>query len=135
MIDDQIKLALSELKKMKEELRDIKKDLKQEEKIDSPEYLDLEKAFKDLKKQVKDFKDEWMKEMQTDENYNKLREMKIGKEEYIAEATGKLFDLINKLPQKPIDMNLDSEQGPIRIQIMPEMRLYLNGREEINRKF
>jgi CRISPR/Cas system CSM-associated protein Csm4 (group 5 of RAMP superfamily) len=130
MIDDQIKLALQELKKLKEELRDIKKDLKEEEKIDSPEYLDLEKAFKDLKRQVKDFKDEWMREMQSDDNYNKLREMKLNKEEEIAEANVKLFDIINKLPQKPVDMNLDSDQGPIRIQIMPEMRLYLNGREE-----
>ena len=130
MIDDQIRLAIQEIKKLKEELRDIKKDLKEEEKIDSPEYHDLEKAFKDLKRQVKDFKDEWMKEMQSDDNYNKLREMKINKESDIAEATEKLFQTINQLPQKPVDLNLDSDRGPIRIQIMPEMRLYLNGREE-----
>jgi len=130
MIDDKIRLAIQEIKKLKEELRDIKKDLKEEEKIDSPEYHDLEKAYKDLKRQVKDFKDEWMKEMQSDENYNKLRELKIGKEENIAEATEKLFTIINQLPQKAVDLNLDSDQGPIRIQIMPEMRLYLNGREE-----
>jgi uncharacterized membrane protein YgaE (UPF0421/DUF939 family) len=130
MIDDQIRLAIQEIKKLREELRDIKKDLREEEKIDSPEYLDLEKAFKDLKRQVKDFKDEWMREMQADEHYNKLREMKLGKEEEIGESTAKLFEIINKLPQKPVDMNLDSDQGPIRIQIMPEMRLYLNGREE-----
>ena len=130
MIDDKIRLAIQEIKKLKEELRDIRKDLKEEEKIDSPEYHDLEKACKDLKRQVKDFKDEWMKEMQSDENYNKLRELKIGKEEEIGEATEKLFTIINQLPQKPVDLNLDSDQGPIRIQIMPEMRLYLNGREE-----
>ncbi|MCC7432898.1 hypothetical protein IT412_05255 [Candidatus Peregrinibacteria bacterium] len=130
MIDDQIKLALQELKKLREDLRGIKKDIKEEEKIDSPEYIDVEKAFKDLKKQVKDFKDEWMREMQADEHYNKLREMRISKEEEIAESTGKLFEMISKLPQKPVDMNLETEQGPIRIQIMPEMRLYLNGREE-----
>ena len=133
MIDDQIKLALQEIKKKKEELRDIKKDIREEEKIDSPEYQDLEKAFKDLKRQVKDFKDQWMLEMQTDEHYNKLREMKISKEEDIADATGKLFELIAKLPQKPVDINMDSEQGPVRVQIMPEMRLYLNGREERRR--
>lgn len=130
MVDDQIKLALQEIKKKREELRDIRKDIKEEEKIDSPEYLDLEKAFKDLKKQVKEFKDEWMREMQTDEHYNKLREMKISKEEEIAEANEKLFKIISQLPQKPVDINLETEQGPIRVQIMPEMRLYLNGREE-----
>ncbi len=130
MVDDQIKLALQEIKKKREELRDIRKDIREEEKIDSPEYIDLEKAFKDLKKQVKEFKDEWMREMQTDEHYNKLREMKIAKEEEISEANEKLFKLISQLPQKPVDMNMETEQGPIRVQIMPEMRLYLNGREE-----
>ena len=130
MIDDQIRQALQEIKKLREELKSIKKDLKEEEKIDSPEYHDLEKAFKDLKKQVKDFKDQWLQELQGEESYNKLREIRLAKEEEIAEASNDLFVLINKLPQKPIDMNMDSENGPIRIQIMPEMRLYLNGREE-----
>jgi hypothetical protein len=130
MIDDQIKLALSEVKKLKEELRDVKKDMKEEEKIDNPEYIELEKAFKDLKRQVKDFKDEWTRELQTDETYNKLRELRINKEEEIAESNAKLFELIAKLPQKPVEMNLETENGPVRIQIMPEMRLYLNGREE-----
>lgn len=133
MIDDQIKQALLEIKKLKEELRDIKKDIKEEEKIDSPEYQDLDKALKDLKKQVKDFKEQWMLEMQSDENYNKLREIKIAKEEEVADAIGKLFEMISKLPQKPVDMNMDSDQGPVRVQIMPEMRLYLNGREERRR--
>lgn len=133
MIDDQIRQSIQDIRKLKEELRDIKKDIKEEEKIDSPEYLDLEKALKDLKKQVKDYKDQWMLEMQSDENYNKLREIRIKKEEDIAEGNAKLFELISKLPQKPFNMNMESENGPIRIQIMPEMKLYLNGREERKR--
>jgi len=133
MIDDQIKQALQEVKKLKDELRDIKKDIREEEKIDSPEYLELERAHKDLKKQVKEFKDQWMLEMQTDEHYNKLREMRLSKEEDIAENNEKLFTMIAKLPLKPADMNLETDQGPVRIQIMPEMRLYLNGREERRR--
>jgi len=130
MIDDQIRAALLEVKKLREELRDIKKDMKAEEKIDSPEYHDLEKAFKDLRQQVKDFKEQWMNELKADESYNKLREIRLAKEEDIAEAMNKLFVLIGKLPQKPVDMNVDGDNGPIRVQIMPEMRLYLNGREE-----
>lgn len=130
MIDDQIKLSLQEIKKIKEELRDIKKDIKAEEKIDSPEYIDLEKALKDLKKQVKDFKDQWLLELQSEQDYNNLRELKVKKEEELADANTKLFEQISKLPQKPLDMNLETENGPIRVQIMPEMRLYLNGREE-----
>ena len=130
MIDDQIRQALGEIKKLREELRDIKKDMKAEEKIDSPEYHDLEKAFKDLRHQVKDFKEQWMNELKSDESDNKLREIRLTKEEDIAEAMNKLFVLIAKLPQKPVDMNMDGDNGPIRVQIMPEMRLYLNGREE-----
>lgn len=133
MIDDQIRLAIQNIRKLKEELRQLKKDQREEEKIDSPEYLDLEKALKDLKKQVKDYRDQWMLEMQSDENYNKLREMRIGKEEEIAEANAKLFELLAKLPQKPVEMNMDDENGPIRIQILPEMKLYLNGKEEKRR--
>jgi len=130
MIDDQIRQALLEIKKQREELRDIKKDMKADEKIDSPEYHDLEKAFKDLRQQVKDFKEQWMNELKADESYNKLREIRLNKEEEIAESMNKLFVLIAKLPQKPVDMNMDGDNGPIRVQIMPEMRLYLNGREE-----
>ncbi len=130
MIDDQIKLSLQDIKKIKEELRDIKKDIKAEEKIDSPEYIDLEKALKDLKKQVKEFKDQWLLELQSEQDYNNLRELKVKKEEELADANTKLFEQISKLPQKPLDMNLDTDNGPIRVQIMPEMRLYLNGREE-----
>lgn len=130
MIDDQIRQALLEIKKQREELRDIKKDMKADEKIDSPEYHDLEKAFKDLRQQVKDFKEQWMNELKADESYNKLREIRLTKEEEIAESMNKLFVLIAKLPQKPVDMNMDGDNGPIRVQIMPEMRLYLNGREE-----
>jgi len=133
MIDDQIRQAIQNIKKLKDELRSIKKDIKEEEKIDSPEYLDLEKALKDLRKQVKEFKEQWMLEMQSDENYNKLREMKVDKEEDIAEANAKLFELIAKLPPKPVDMNMESEEGPVRIQIVPDMRLFLNGREERKR--
>lgn len=130
MIDDQIRQGIQAIKKLKEELRDIKKDMKLEEKIDSPEYTDLERAFKDLRQQVKDFKDQWMNELKTDESYNKLREIRLAKEEEVAEATNDLFVLISKLPQKAVDMNMDGDNGPIRVQIMPEMRLYLNGREE-----
>jgi conjugal transfer/entry exclusion protein len=133
MIDDQIRNSLPKIKKLKDDLREIKKDIKEEEKIDSPEYADLDKALKDLKKQVKDFKEQWMLEMQGDENYNKLREMKISKEEDIAEESAKLFELISKLPPKPFEMNVDGEDGQVRVQIIPDMRLYLNGREEKKR--
>ncbi|MGL5830569.1 MAG: hypothetical protein ACRCZE_00280 [Candidatus Altimarinota bacterium] len=133
MIEDQIRLSLTELGKLKEELKQIKKDLKFEEKIDSQEFLDLEKAYKDLRKQMKDFKDQWERELLEEPTYQKLRELKVKKEEDIADESAKLFASIAKLPQKYVDLNLDTENGPVKIQIQPEMRLYLNGREEKKR--
>jgi len=133
MIDDQIKQFLLEIKKLRLELRNIRKDLKFEEKIDTPEYLDLEKAYKDMRKQMKDLKEEWTKELQSDNDYNQLREMHLKKEEDIAEKKEKLWELISKLPPKAVIISLETEEGPIKINIQPEMRLYLNGREEKQR--
>ncbi len=133
MIEDKIALALKEIHKLKLELKDIKKDLKEEEKIDSEEYVELKKAAKDLKGQVKEFEDKWKMEMLKDENYNKLLDIKIQKEEEAAIANQKLFELISELPPKPFQINVEMEEGPVRIQIQPEMRLYLNGREEKKR--
>jgi hypothetical protein len=130
MTEDKIRQLIQELRKIKDELRSIKKDLRDEEKIDSEEYIDLEKAYKDLKKQIKDFKDQWEKELFQDESYTKLREIKLKKEEEIGDLNEQLCKEIAKLPPRPFDTNLETEQGPIRVQIQPEMRLYLNGKEE-----
>ena len=133
MIEDKIALALKELNKHKQELKDLKKDLKAEERIDSEEYLDLKKAYKDLKAQVKDVEEKWQQDLLKDEQYEKLREMKIKKEEEVATLNQKLFELIAELPPKFFQMNVDLEEGPVRVQIQPEMRVYLNGREEKKR--
>lgn len=131
MFNDKIKELVANIKGLKSDLREIKRDIKIEEKIDSPEFHDLNKAFKDLKRQVKDFTDQWLRELQEEEMYNKLREMKLKKDEEIAELKMELFKEINKSQEfKPADFNADTTEGIIRIQIMPEMRLYLNGREE-----
>ena len=82
-------LAIDELKK------DLKKDLKAEEKIDSEEYLDLKKAYKDLKAQLKDVEDRWEQDLLKDEQYVKLREMKVKKEEEMATALEKLFEMLS----------------------------------------
>lgn len=133
MVEDKIALLLKEINKLKEALKDLKKDLKTEEKIDSEEYIDLKKAYKDLKEQVKEFEEKWKQELLEDEHYNKLREMKLKKEEEMADINQQLFEQIATLPPKPFTMNVETDQGPVRIQIQPEMRLYLNGREEKKR--
>lgn len=133
MIEDKITLALKEIAKLKEDLKGIKKDMKHEEKLDTPEYIDIKRAFDDIKKQKKDTEEGWQQELNGTDFYQKLREMKVQKEEDIANANQKLFDQIASLPQKPFMMNVELEEGPLRVQIMPEMRLYLNGREEKKR--
>ncbi len=133
MIEDKIALALKDINKLKLALKDVKKDLKGEEKIDSEEYVDLKKAYKDLKEQVKGFEEKWTQELLQDEQYKQLAEMKMKKEEDVALANQKLFELIAQLPAKPFEMKLEMEEGTVRIQIQPEMRVYLNGREEKRR--
>ncbi len=133
MIEDKLALALKEMNKLKQELKDLKKDLKAEEKIDSEEYLELKKASKDLKAQVKDVEDRWEQDLLKDEQYVKLREMKVKKEEELALASEKLFEIIEQLPPKFFQMNVDMEEGPVRVQVQPEMKIYLNGREEKKR--
>ena len=133
MIEDKISLALKEIKKLKDELKTIKKDLKDDEKIDTEEYLDIKKAYTELKTQKKDIEERWTQELLKDDNYNQLRELKLKKEEEIADSNKKLFELIAELPQKPFMINVDLDETPVRVQIMPEMRLYLNGKEEKKR--
>ncbi len=133
MIHDKIFISIQEIAKLKEKLKGIKKDIKHAEKIETDQYLQLKSALKDLKKQVKDYEDEWKKQLCEDDHYNKLREMKLEAEEDIAHENEKLFEQIAKLPPKSVQMKKETEEGFMNIQIEPEMRLYLNGKEEKRR--
>lgn len=133
MIQDKIVLALQDLRKLKDELKEIKKDLKHEEKIDDEQYGTLLKSAKELKAQVKEFEESWERELLQDESYKKLRELKTEKEEEVAIKNEELFKFIAQLPPKAFELNLDTEEGPVRVQVQPEMRIYLNGKEEKKR--
>jgi len=133
MVEDKISLILKDLAKLKEDIKVLRKEMRHEEKLDTPEYLEIKRVFNDLKKQKKDAEEIWQQELAGDDDYQKMREIKIKKEEEIAELNKKLFDAIATLPPKPFQMNLEMEEGQMRVQIMPEMRLYLNGREEKKR--
>lgn len=133
MIQDKIVLALQDLRKLKDELKAIKKDLKHEEKIDDESYQTLKKNAKELKAQVKEFEENWERELLQDESYKKLRELKTEKEEEVATKNEELFKFIAQLPPKAFELNLDTEDGPVRVQVQPEMRVYLNGKEEKKR--
>lgn len=133
MIQDQISLMLQDIAKLKEKLKEIKKDLKFEEKIESDQYEELKKALKEMKAQVKDFEEQEMMELRKEESYAKLKELKMKAEEDIALANQKLFEALGKLPPKAFEMNVDFEAGPVRVQVIPDMRIFLNGKEEKKR--
>ena len=130
MVEDKIKLLLKRINDLRQDLKDVKSDLKQEEKIDDEQYLQMKKAYKEMREQIKDFENEERAGLADDDHYNKLREMKIEKEEEIANAREELFKNISKLPSKAFEMSVDTEEGNVRMQVVPDMRVFLNGKEE-----
>ena len=129
MVYDKITTSLQDIAKLKEKLKGIKKDIKAEELIDADAYLEMKKVYKDLRKQIKDFEEDYLAELKESDFYNELREMKIKAEEDIAHANEELYKNIAELPQKAFNMQVDTEAGPIRVDVQPEMQLYLNGKE------
>ncbi|HCW32931.1 TPA: hypothetical protein DGH83_05565 [Candidatus Peregrinibacteria bacterium] len=93
----------------------------------------MKKTAKELHGQLKDFEENWKRELLNDEAYQKLRELKIQKEEEVAEEIAKLYQLVEKLPPKMWETKIETEEGQIRLQIQPEMKVYLNGKEEKRR--
>ncbi|MBU1151469.1 hypothetical protein KJ632_01415 [Patescibacteria group bacterium] len=133
MIEDKIALALKDIAKFKEDIKGIKKDMKAEEKIDNDQYEQLKSAYRDLRGQIKGMEEDYLEDLKKDEFYNKMREMKVSKEEALAHASKDLFDAVAKLPAKFTQLKLETEFGPVQVQIQPEMRVYVNGKEEKNR--
>ena len=129
MVEDKIALAIQDIAKLKEQLKAVKKDIKVEEKVSREDYLDLKKSYKELRAQIKDIEEEHIDSIKSDDHYNSLREERLEVEEKIAQETEKLYSLVEQLPAKPFEKKLETEEGYTVVQIMPEMRLYLNGRE------
>lgn len=130
MIEDQIPLMLQNIDKLKNHLKEVKKDIKDEEKIDTEKYIELKKAYKEMKAQFKEYEEEELRDLKSDESYAKLIELRMKAEEDLANARVKLFEAISKLPQKFFEMSMDTERGPVKVQIVPDMRVFLNGKEE-----
>ncbi len=64
---------------------------------------------------------------------NKLRDLKLKKEEELAHANELLFKAVEQLPQKYCQIKIETGAGPVNVQIQPEMKVYVNGREEKKR--
>lgn len=131
MVEDKIQLQLQDLAKLQAKLKEIKHDIKVDETIEDNRYEELKGTYKQMKKQMKDFEEEYLQDLKKDNSYNQLRELKVKTEEELALAREKLFENIAKLPQKHMQMNVDTEGGMVKITIQPEMRLYLNGKEQL----
>jgi len=133
MSQDKIAVTLQDVAKAKEKLKGIKKDMKVEEKITTEEYTELKKALKDLKAQVKELEESHTQDLADDDHYQKLREMKLEQEEELAHLNMQLFTELSKMPQKSFKMNVDTESGTLLVQCEPEMKIYINGKEEKRR--
>lgn len=129
MIHDKIQLAIREVRKLEEKLRDVKKDMRSEEKIEDEQYIELKRGLKDMRLQVKDMEDEALEDLKESEFYNELREIRLKAEENLALGSKKLFELLEKVPFKPFEIDVKEEEGLVKIQAAPSMRIYVNGKE------
>lgn len=129
MIHDKIQLAIKEIRKLEEELKAVKKDVREEEKIEDEKYVEMKAALKQMKAQVKDFEEEQLGELRKTEFYGKLRDLQLKAKEDLALAREKLFALLEQLPFKAFEMDLKEEETFTKIQALPEMRIFLNGKE------
>jgi len=129
MVHDKIIAALQEIAVLKEKLKGVKKDIKAEENIDAEAYLEMKKVYKELREQIKDFEEDYLGDLKAGDFYNQLRELRLKTEEDIAHANEELYKNIAELPQKAFNMQIDTEAGPLRVDVQPEMQLYLNGKE------
>lgn len=133
MSQDKLAVTLQDISKAKEKLKGIKKDMKAEEKITEESYLELKQALKDLKAQVKEYEEAHERALADNDHYQKLREMKIEQDEELAHLNMQLFTALAKMPAKPFKMNVDTESGTLLVQCEPDMRIYVNGKEEKRR--
>lgn len=130
MVHDKIALLLKDISKIKENLKGVKKDIKVEEKLTSERYLELKAALKEMKAQVKEMEEEHLADLASDEHYGKLRELRLKNEEDLAHANQDLFKALEELPKKYFEMQIETENGPVKVQGQPEMKIFLNGKEE-----
>ncbi|PKL37013.1 hypothetical protein CVV38_03960 [Candidatus Peregrinibacteria bacterium HGW-Peregrinibacteria-1] len=133
MVDGKILLVLKDLAKHRETLKLVKKEMKKMEKVENEDFEKLRKTVKDLRMQLKDMEDEHRSTLLEDDDYNSLREEQLELEESLAHSLEKLYEYVATLPAKFVQLDLETEMGTMKVQINPEMKVYVNGREEKKR--
>lgn len=129
-VEGQIKMAFTDMIEEKENLKVLKKSIKDYKKNTDIDYVELKKQAKALNKQVKELQDEFEKDLHKDQEFTTLIDLKIKSEEKLANFHLDITKLVAKLPPKPIQLTIESELGKFLANINPEMRFYINGKEE-----
>jgi hypothetical protein len=128
--EESIKLCLTDMQKIKGELKEIKKSIRNEKKNDDQDYKDLKKQIKGLNKQAQQMQIDWEKDLKSSDDYNALLELKRKSEEKFAQKHGELQKLVAQLPHAPIQLSIETELGKMMVNVNPEMKVYVNGKEE-----
>ncbi len=128
--NENISLVLKDVDKCKKQLKDVKKEMKTLEKIEDTDYLALQKKIKELREEIKARKEAHEKDLLNDSVYNSLRELKMKKEEEIANHKQKLNSLIAQMPVQQMQLKFESDEGIVNVMMYPQMKLFLNGKEE-----
>lgn len=115
----------------KEELKSVKNALKAY-KITSEELEDLKKQRKEFTAMINEEKGRIDVEFQKDPAYNKLREEKLDAEEKIAVAKQEIKTLMKDPTRQKefVEMSLEIDGNPIKLQTQLSLKLYFNGQEE-----
>jgi (p)ppGpp synthase/HD superfamily hydrolase len=129
MIHDKLAEKLKELTRLRNDLREIKKEMKEEERMDTEDYLEMKGKVKDLRGQVKDMEEQHATELRTTELYQNLLEARVAKEEEVGKLSEEISKTLTKLPRRHFSMDVETENGVIKLEAQPELKLYWGGRE------
>jgi DNA repair exonuclease SbcCD ATPase subunit len=128
MIHDKLALALKDLTSLQNDIKDIKREMKEEERNSNEDYLALKSKVKEMAQQVKDMNNEFMANLRTEELYQNLLESKTQKDEEVGKKVEEILKMLDQLPKKHFKMDVDTENGVVKMEVQPEMKLYMNGK-------
>lgn len=125
------KALVHKLFEAKDGLKEVKNALKAY-KVTSEPLEELKQARKELTQQINDEKDRIEAEFQKDGTYMKLREQKLDAEEKIAVAKQdlRLAMMDETLEKQFVEMKLEVNGVPMKLQTQVKVNLYFNGKEE-----
>jgi len=131
LIHMSIEQLIHDIKKLQEDVKAITasiKDLK-------PKNEDLEmlkRQRKDLSQQIKDMDSDIERQMNEDQDIVEFKKEKMEKDEKLAKLKQELFIELDKV-HKDFSLDVQCEDGFVKVNALKAMRLYLNGKELVNK--